>query len=62
MIHLASAMFFALTLLAACVVVHMMIRLSAREILLALAGELGREVSRPVPRARIVAAQPRAAL
>ena len=48
MTHLAAAIFFTLMLLAAAVAIHMTVRLYWAQILLALRGELGREVSRPV--------------
>jgi hypothetical protein len=44
--HLASALFFTVALLAALVAVHVAVQLSWREIVLALRGELGRDVSR----------------
>ncbi|HEY7808763.1 MAG TPA: hypothetical protein VIA98_00105 [Allosphingosinicella sp.] len=48
MTHLAAAIFFTLMLLAAAVAIHMTVRLYWSQILLALRGELGREVRRPV--------------
>jgi hypothetical protein len=47
--HLATALFFTLMLLAAAVAIHMTVRLYWSQILLALRGELGREV-RPAAR------------
>ena len=41
MTYLAAALFFTLALLAALVAIHMTMRFSRREILLALRGELG---------------------
>ena len=59
MTYIAAALFFTLSLLAVLVAMHMMVRLHWREILLALRGELGAEVSRPAPRAPALAAMPR---
>ncbi len=47
MTHLAAAIFFTVLLLAAVVAIHMTVRLYWARILLALRGELGREVKRP---------------
>ena len=47
MIHLASALFFTVALLAALAAVHVSVQLSWREIVMALRGELGGEVRRP---------------
>ena len=44
MTHLAAAIFFTLLLLAAAVAIHMTVRLYWSQILLALRGELGRDV------------------
>lgn len=48
MTHLAAAIFFTLMLLAAAVAIHMTVRLYWSQILLALRGELGGGVRRPV--------------
>jgi hypothetical protein len=45
--HLAAALFFTLALLAATVAIHVTVRLYWAQIVGALRGELGREVSRP---------------
>ncbi|TFI60207.1 hypothetical protein E2493_00385 [Sphingomonas parva] len=55
MIHLASALFFTLALLAALTTLHVVVQLSWSEIVAALRGELGREFS---PR-RAASATPR---
>ena len=47
MTHLAAAIFFTLMLLAAFVAIHMTVRLYWSQILLALRGELGRNVKQP---------------
>lgn len=60
MTHLAAAIFFTLMLLAAVVAIHMTVRLYWSQILLALRGELGRDVSRPA-RPAPAYAQPRRA-
>ena len=51
MTHLAAALFFSLTLLAAAVAMHMTVRLYWQDILAALRGEHGRDVRRPQPAA-----------
>ena len=48
MTHLAAAIFFTLMLLASVVAIHMTVRLYWSQILLALRGELGRDVKGPV--------------
>ena len=63
MTHLAAALFFVLALLGAAVVLHMTVRQYWTEIMLALRGELGLELSVPArpDRARPVPARiPRA--
>src|SRR4028119_1929499 len=49
--HLAAAIFFTLMLLAAAVAIHMTVRLYWAQIVLALRGELGRDVRRPAHQA-----------
>ena len=61
MIHLTAAMFFTLALLAALAAVHVTVQLSWREIVLALRGELGREIRRPGLRAPALPPRPRRA-
>jgi hypothetical protein len=55
-IHLASALFFTLALLAALTTLHVVVQLSWREIVAALRGELGLGVS---PRTQRALASPR---
>jgi hypothetical protein len=59
--HLAAAIFFTLMLLASAVAIHMTVRLYWSQILLALRGELGRDVSRQVRSAPAYATRQRAA-
>ena len=59
-IYLAAANFFTLSLLAACVLGHLAVRDSWREIMAALRGELGREI-RPSVQARATAPAPASA-
>jgi hypothetical protein len=47
MTHLAAALFFTLSLLAAAVAIHVTVRLYWDQIVAALRGELGRDVRRP---------------
>ncbi len=61
MTHLAAALFFTLTLLAASVAIHLTVRLYWQKIGAALRGELGREVSRAARPARAYAIQRRRA-
>ena len=61
MTHLATAIFFTLMLLAAVVAIHMTVRLYWSQILLALRGELGRDVRAPVRSAPAYATRQRAA-
>ena len=51
MTHLAAAIFFTLMLLAAAVAIHLTVRLYWTQIVLALRGELGRDVRGPVRQA-----------
>ena len=62
MTHLAAALFFTLVLLAAAVALHMTVRLYWAQIVLALRGELGREVTPPARPAPAFAQHRRAAL
>ena len=59
--HLAAALFFTLSLLAAAVAIHVTVRLYWEDILAALRGELGRDVRQPATAARVYAPRPRVA-
>lgn len=61
MAYLAAALFFTLSLLAAAVVLHVTVRLYWNDILAALRGEYGRDVTRPAPQAPAYARPRRAA-
>lgn len=61
MTHLAAAMFFTLMLLVAAVAIHMTVRLYWAQILLALRGELGRDISVPARAAPVYARRRHAA-